>query len=73
MPIHHVLEFVSSSTSSPLDGVVKEYYEAQFSLGEAGPPAYVVFTDIDYFKAFNDSDFRQTVSGVSTGLAELQR
>ncbi|CAM9650202.1 unnamed protein product [Laminaria digitata] len=50
-----------------------DYYEAQFSLGEAGPPAYVVFGDVDYFGAFNDPGVRQSFQGVSTGLAQLQR
>lgn len=53
--------------------VLQDYYKAEFSLGEAGPPAYVVFTDVDYFQAFNDSDVRQSFHGVSTGLAQLQR
>lgn len=51
----------------------QDYYDAQFTLGEAGPPAYIVFTDVDYFQAFNDSDSRQRFTGVSNGLAQLQR
>lgn len=51
----------------------QDYYDAQFSLGEAGPPAYVVLSDLDYFKAFNDSNVRQSFDGLSTGLAQLQR
>lgn len=52
---------------------LQDYYDAQFSMGEAGPPAYVVFTDLDYFQAFNDTDVQQAFHGVATGLAQLQR
>lgn len=52
---------------------VQDYYEAQFSLGEAGPPGYVVLTDLDYYAAFNDSDVMQSFKNISTGLAQLQR
>ena len=51
----------------------QDYYQAQFSLGEAGPPAYVVLTDVDYFAAFNNTDVRQKFNDLSTGLAQLQR
>lgn len=51
----------------------QDYYDAQFSMGEAGPPAYVVFSDLDYFQAFNDTDVQQAFHGVATGLAQLQR
>lgn len=51
----------------------QDYYDAQFSKGEAGPPAYVVFSDVDYFRAFDDDDARAAFHGVSTGLAQLQK
>ncbi|CBJ30169.1 conserved unknown protein [Ectocarpus siliculosus] len=59
--------------AAPTDFYLQDYYDAQFSMGEAGPPAYVVFSDLDYFQAFNDTDVQQAFHGVATGLAQLQR
>lgn len=59
--------------ASPTDFYLQDYFEAQFSKGEAGPPAYVVFSDVDYFGAYHDEEARQAFRGVSTGLAQLQR
>lgn len=52
---------------------VQDYYDAQFSLGEAGPPGYIVLSDLDYYAAFNDSDVMQSFKNLSIGLAQLQR
>lgn len=59
--------------AAPTDFYLQDYYDAQFSKGEAGPPAYVVFSDVDYFEAYRDEDVREAFRGVSTGLAQLQR
>lgn len=59
--------------AAPTDFYLQDYYDAQFSKGEAGPPAYVVFSDVDYFEAYDDEDVREAFRGVSTGLAQLQR
>lgn len=59
--------------AAPTDFYLQDYYDAQFTKGEAGPPAYVVFSDVDYFGAFDDMEARQAFRGVSTGLAQLQR
>lgn len=59
--------------AAPTDFYLQDYYDAQFSKGEAGPPAYVVFGDVDYFGAYDDEHARDAFRGVSTGLAQLQR
>ncbi|CAM9577124.1 unnamed protein product [Discosporangium mesarthrocarpum] len=59
--------------AAPTNFYLQDYYDAQFSLGEAGPPAYLVLTDIDYYKAFRDPQAAQELRGISTGLAQLQR
>lgn len=52
--------------------VDQDYYHVEFTLGEAGPPGYVVLTDLDYYKAFSNKDERRAITQISTGLAQLQ-
>ena len=54
--------------AAPSDFYLVDYYNTEFSLGEAGPPAYLVLKDLDYA----DPVVRDAIRNVSTQLAHLQ-
>ena len=54
--------------AAPSDFYLVDYYNTEFSLGEAGPPAYLVLKDLDYA----DPLVRDAIRNVSTQLAHLQ-
>ncbi|GAB5036681.1 niemann-pick c1 protein [Nannochloropsis oceanica] len=54
--------------AAPSDFYLVDYYNTEFSLGEAGPPAYLVLKDLDYA----DPIVRNAIRNVSTQLAHLQ-
>ncbi len=54
--------------AAPSDFYLVDYYNTEFSLGEAGPPAYLVMKDLDYA----DPTVRNAIRNVSTQLAHLQ-
>lgn len=55
--------------AAPNDFYLVDYYNTEFSLGEAGPPAYLVLKDLDYEKP----EVRESIRKVSTGMSFLQK
>ena len=53
--------------AAPTDHYLVDYYDTQFSLGEAGPPAYLVIKDVDYA----DKAVRDALRQASARLAQL--
>ncbi|CAM9449553.1 unnamed protein product, partial [Phaeothamnion confervicola] len=64
--------------AAPADSYLQSYYNDQFALGEAGPPAYAVMRDIDYYAAGGNGGVGGGGGGgglraLSSGLARLRR
>jgi Niemann-Pick C1 protein len=57
--------------AAPVDFYLQNYYSDQFSLGEAGPPAYIVLKNIDYYAVFTNSTKLQQIKDLTTGLSQL--
>jgi Niemann-Pick C1 protein len=57
--------------AAPVNFYLQDYYSDQFSLGEAGPPAYIVLKDIDYYAVFTNSTKLQQIKDLTTGLSQL--
>jgi len=54
--------------AAPTDYYLVDYYNTEFSLGEAGPPAYLVLKDLDYA----NPNVTTAVRSITTGLSFLQ-
>jgi Sterol-sensing domain of SREBP cleavage-activation/Patched family len=57
--------------AAPVNFYLQDYYRDQFSLGEAGPPAYIVLRDVDYYAVFTNSTKLQQIKDLTTGLSQL--
>jgi Niemann-Pick C1 protein len=57
--------------AAPVHFYLQNYYTDQFSLGEAGPPAYIVLKNIDYYAVFTNSTKLQQIKDLTTGLSQL--
>ena len=55
--------------AAPENFYLIDYYNVEFSLGDAGPPAYVVIKDVDY----SSDKVRKQINKVGQGVSYLQQ